>query len=359
MTDVAVPTWNYVTVHVYGLPKIMETEEELNAVLDETVKAHESGFPNPWTTSRLPDEVRAKLNQAIVGFEIEITRVEAKLKLGQNRSQEDQAKMLQTLQNSGDAESIRLAELMKRDFQNQTFMIDYNAASKSYDNTRNASEALIALFHKAVRFSGASVVLDFGCGTGNYLHLIQTLYGCQCHGVEPSDGMRIKVNEKNPVLIIEQGNHSHIPYPDSFFDFAYMTDVIHHVPDLGQMFQTIRRVLKPQGKLCIVTESHPQIEARFYNRYFPSLAKNEKQRYPDVQDIVHVAEDTGFQLNFVEIRPASISAAVSASLIRTVEEKNFSMFRLLSNEEHSSGLDRLKNDLGAVYETDGAGDSLI
>ena len=94
VAEVAVPTWNYVTVHVYGIPKIMETDAELGAVLDETVKKHEAGLPNPWTP-HLPDELKAKLHQAIVGFRIEITRIEAKFKLGQNRSKEDQEKMLQ------------------------------------------------------------------------------------------------------------------------------------------------------------------------------------------------------------------------------------------------------------------------
>jgi transcriptional regulator len=111
VAEVAVPTWNYVTVHVHGFPKIMKTDAELDAVLDETVKKHESGLPNPWTPN-LPVEQKAKLRQAIVGFEMEITRIEAKFKLGQNRSKEDQEKMIQTLQASGDAESVRLAKVM-------------------------------------------------------------------------------------------------------------------------------------------------------------------------------------------------------------------------------------------------------
>ncbi len=112
VAEVAVPTWNYATIHVYGIPKIMKTATELNAVLDETVEKHEAGSPNPWIPN-LPVELQTKLHQAIVGFEIEITRIEAKFKLGQNRSMEDQKKMLQTLRDSGDAESIRLAKLME------------------------------------------------------------------------------------------------------------------------------------------------------------------------------------------------------------------------------------------------------
>jgi transcriptional regulator len=113
-TEVAVPTWNYVTVHVYGIPKIMQTEAELNSVLDETVEKHESVLPNPWTPN-LPYELKTKLNLMIVGFEIQITRIEGKFKLGQNRSKEDQQKMRQTLQSSGDAESIRLATFMEQE----------------------------------------------------------------------------------------------------------------------------------------------------------------------------------------------------------------------------------------------------
>jgi ubiquinone/menaquinone biosynthesis C-methylase UbiE len=238
-------------------------------------------------------------------------------------------------------------------------MIDYDAASKSYDNTRRASEHLMALFHETIRFSDTTTVLDFGCGTGNYLHLIQTLFACQCHGIEPSEGMRIKAQEKNRKLILAQGDHSQIPYPDTFFDFIYLTDVIHHIPDLDRMFQTLKRVLKQTGKLCIVTKSHAQIEKRFYNRYFPSLAENEKKRYPDIKRIVRHAENAGLDLRTVQIRPAPAPAEVSAPLVRTVEEKNFSMFRMLSPEEHAAGLRQLKNDLGKIYINQGAGDSLI
>ena len=112
-TDVAVPTWNYVTVHAYGKPRLLQTEAELRHVLDETVQQHEAGQPNPWSTSRLPAEMESKLHQAIVGFEIEITRLEAKFKLGQNRSPEDQSKMLQSLKSSSDPDSQNLAAFIE------------------------------------------------------------------------------------------------------------------------------------------------------------------------------------------------------------------------------------------------------
>jgi transcriptional regulator len=116
VAEVAVPTWNYATVHVYGIPRLMETEAELIAVLDETVQKYEGGRAAPWKPN-LPADLQAKLHGAIVGFEVDITRIEAKFKLGQNRSREDQMKMIRSLRSSGKVESIRLADLIERELE--------------------------------------------------------------------------------------------------------------------------------------------------------------------------------------------------------------------------------------------------
>jgi len=119
-TQVTVPTWNYVTVHVYGKARILESDADLTAVLAQTVDKHESVLPEPWTTAHLPAEMEAKLHLALVGFEIEITRLEGKFKLGQNRSKEDREKMLTVLQSSGDSESMALAAYMERELKSDT-----------------------------------------------------------------------------------------------------------------------------------------------------------------------------------------------------------------------------------------------
>jgi transcriptional regulator len=93
----------------------MQTDSELTMVLNETVNRHGAGQPVPWNPN-LSNELKTKLHQAIVGFEIEVTRIEGKFKLGQNRSREDQQKMIGKLIDSGDAESVRLAQLMESEF---------------------------------------------------------------------------------------------------------------------------------------------------------------------------------------------------------------------------------------------------
>ena len=111
-----VPTWNYVAVHVYGLPRIVEDSPALGEILRLTVEEYESSQPAPWY-DRLPDDYRAGMMKAIVGFEIAITRVEAKFKLSQNRRPEDIAGAVAALSQSENQTERELAALMKSQYE--------------------------------------------------------------------------------------------------------------------------------------------------------------------------------------------------------------------------------------------------
>ncbi|HUI05885.1 MAG TPA: class I SAM-dependent methyltransferase [Verrucomicrobiae bacterium] len=237
-------------------------------------------------------------------------------------------------------------------------MIDYTAAAETYDNTRTHSDKVIDRFCAAASLDASASILDFGCGTGNYLSQIYRRFGCRCYGVEPSDAMRSQALSKPGLLQIVKGDHLAIPFPSEIFDFGYMTDVIHHVPDLRSMFRELLRVLKASGLLCIVTESHSQIDARFYNRYFPSLAANEKRRYPDIEEVSARAGEIGFCAAATEA-VSSPTGHISEGFLRNVAERNWSMFRLLSEDEFSHGLQALQRDRGRSFESPVAGETLV
>jgi transcriptional regulator len=105
-----VPTWNYAVVHVYGKPTIVDEAQLKQIVLGTTAK-YESSMSQPWKIPLSEKEIGQML-KAIVGFKIDIERVEAKFKLGQNRSAEDQEKMLRNLQSGSDEESRALAKFI-------------------------------------------------------------------------------------------------------------------------------------------------------------------------------------------------------------------------------------------------------
>ena len=236
---------------------------------------------------------------------------------------------------------------------------DYNEASKTYDNTRNSNIELIDIFDNKMHFTKTMNILDFGCGTGNYLLSIHRKYHSNCFGVEPSDGMIEKAIIKNPTLSIKKGDHTHIPFKDNFFDFIYMTDVIHHIPNLDQLFKTLQIKLKENGKKCIITESHDQIKSRWYNKYFASLVKIEQNRYPDISTILYNANANKLVSIENQIKYSGNINIVDDYFIEMVEEKNYSMFRLLGETEYKEGLMQLKSEKGKSIISENHGETLV
>ena len=107
----SVPTWNYAVVHAYGTPRPIEDRDTLYRMLEALVDTHEAGFAQPWRME-LPDDYLDKMMRAVVGFEIEITRLEGKLKLSQNRSEHDQRRVVEMLGTSADPLSVDVAAMM-------------------------------------------------------------------------------------------------------------------------------------------------------------------------------------------------------------------------------------------------------
>ncbi|WP_395735606.1 FMN-binding negative transcriptional regulator [Prosthecobacter sp.] len=110
-TQPAVPTWNYTAVHAYGTPRIITQHDRFAQMLHDLVEFHESGRPNRWH-GQLPPEFRDGLIKGIVGIEIEITRLEGKFKLSQNRPQ-DAPSVIAMLEDSMDQTDRDTAKMMK------------------------------------------------------------------------------------------------------------------------------------------------------------------------------------------------------------------------------------------------------
>ena len=110
-TELSVPTWNYAVVHAYGKARLTD-DSGLRAILRDTVQQHEADRDTPWTMDRLPVEFVDKLATAIIGVEIEITRLEGKFKMSQNRSDEDKQGVVNGLRRSPYPLDIEVANWM-------------------------------------------------------------------------------------------------------------------------------------------------------------------------------------------------------------------------------------------------------
>jgi transcriptional regulator len=106
-----VPTWNYVAVHVYGRIRVLEDVDSLTEILAKSVKTYEEHRPTPWALEPNTPYFKKMVN-AIVGFRIEIERIEGKWKLSQNQPNERQEKVLHALGQSTRPEEQQIARLM-------------------------------------------------------------------------------------------------------------------------------------------------------------------------------------------------------------------------------------------------------
>jgi transcriptional regulator len=110
--DHVVPTWNYVAVHAYGRFQIVEDEPSLLQIVQRSVRFYEKILPQPWSFDSSTSFVKRMLGQ-IVGFRIEIAKIEGKWKLNQNHPVERRKKVVAALRQYSDENSQTIAVLMQ------------------------------------------------------------------------------------------------------------------------------------------------------------------------------------------------------------------------------------------------------
>ncbi|MDA1090818.1 MAG: FMN-binding negative transcriptional regulator [Proteobacteria bacterium] len=112
VSEKMVPTWNYVTVHAYGNPKVLDDPAAARDVISRLTDTFESDATGNWSMDVLPEDFIERQLKGIVAFEMPIDRIEGKFKLSQNRTPEDAKGVIDGLQASGGAEAAEVARLM-------------------------------------------------------------------------------------------------------------------------------------------------------------------------------------------------------------------------------------------------------
>jgi transcriptional regulator len=99
-----VPTWNYRVIHAHGKVKIRDDERYVRGVVACLTRTHEAMQAEPWKMSDAPKDYIETMLKAIVGIEIEITKIQGKSKLGQNKEHRDIVGVANALSTTGQRE---------------------------------------------------------------------------------------------------------------------------------------------------------------------------------------------------------------------------------------------------------------
>ena len=107
-----VPTWNFMAVHAQGCPQRVDDQRLMEGLEDLTAHSEAELEKAPWRVEGLDPGAYEKMRGGIVGFSIEIERLEGKWKVGQNHSVADRRSAAAGLKRVGGSSRLEIAEAM-------------------------------------------------------------------------------------------------------------------------------------------------------------------------------------------------------------------------------------------------------
>ncbi len=118
-------------------------------------------------------------------------------------------------------------------------------------------------------FSKPSVMLDIGCGSGEFLALMHAK-GWETYGVEPSESAARRGNQ-HPGLKIHNGTLMTAKFPDRTFDYIRSNHSLEHIPNPHENLSEIARIIKPGGKFFIGVPNTESLAFKIFKSYWWNL----------------------------------------------------------------------------------------
>jgi SAM-dependent methyltransferase len=193
-------------------------------------------------------------------------------------------------------------------------------------------------------------LVDIGAGTGQFAAAFSDWFDLSVLAVEPSAAMRDQI-PRTPAIQVLEGNASALPLPDESADAAWLSLVIHHIPDLGVAAHEIRRVLRP-GAPVLIRQGFPgRLDRVELVRWFPETARA-VDAYPSVKDTCKAFAAAGFHQNALEqVRETwPTSLADFLGQVDTFRHADTTM-RSLTEDEFLRGKERLRRAVRHAEDT--------
>src|ERR671921_2044265 len=187
---------------------------------------------------------------------------------------------------------------------------NYTHKSKNYDKTREpvGTEISVGCFAHAPVSLDRAVILDAGCGTGNYSRAMLDYVG-RIEAVDMNSGMlevaaqKLAESKDEGRISFHSARIDELPFEDEYFDGVMINQVLHHLPDdptqdfpaHRRVFAEFARVLKSGGALVVNTCSQEQLRYGYWHySLIPEAADALRSRYAPLDELVEILDDCGF-----------------------------------------------------------------
>jgi SAM-dependent methyltransferase len=194
-------------------------------------------------------------------------------------------------------------------------------------------------------------VVDIGAGTGAFAAAFRDWFDVSVVAVEPSAAMRAQIPPRLGIQVLE-GDASALPLPDGSADAAWLSLVIHHIPDLEAAACEIRRVLRPGAPVLIRGGFSGRVDTTrtFPWEFFPETART-VNAFPSLEQTCEAFATAGFRRDALEQVPETwISLAEFLAQADTFRHADTNM-RNLTDEEYLRGKERLRRAVQHAEET--------
>lgn len=210
-----------------------------------------------------------------------------------------------------------------------------------------------------LRPSQGMTLVDIGAGTGAFAAAFSDWFDLSVLAVEPSAAMRDQI-PRTPAIQVFEGNATALPLPDGSADAAWLSLVIHHIPDLEVAAREIRRVLRP-GAPVLIRQGFPdryepsgnlKLDSIELVRWFPETARA-IDTFPSVTDTCKAFASAGFHQDALEQVRETYAASLGDFLgqLDTFRDADTTM-RDLTEEEFLRGKERLRRAVRDAEDTE-------
>ena len=215
----------------------------------------------------------------------------------------------------------------------------------AYKSVREIPRDGLSEWREAVRRhlrpSPGLTLVDIGAGTGQFAAAFSDWFDLDILAVEPSSAMRAQI-PRTPAIQVFEGSAIDLPLPHSSADAAWLSLVIHHVPDLELAAHEIRRVLRPDAPVLIRQGFPGRLDGVELVRWFPETARA-VAAYPSVTDTCKAFAAAGFDQDALEQVRETYPTSLADFLgqVDTFRQADTTM-RVLTDDEFLRGKERLR-----------------
>jgi SAM-dependent methyltransferase len=201
-----------------------------------------------------------------------------------------------------------------------------------------------------LRPSPGMTLVDIGAGTGQFATAFRDWFDVDVLAVEPSAAMRDQI-PRTPAIQAFEGTATALPLPDAAADAAWLSLVIHHIPDLEVAAHEIRRVLHP-GAPVLIRQGFPgRLDGVELVRWFPETARAVAS-YPSVEETCKAFAAAGFDQVALEQVCETYPTGLADFLgeVDTFRDADTTM-RSLTEDEFLRGKERLRRAVQDAGDT--------